>query len=48
MLTRRYGMQQFMDPKSAALIEFSRKSGPGSFNLMELMSDLGYVSEIFR
>ncbi len=40
-------MQHFMDPKSVALIGISRKSGPGSFNLMEIMSDFGYSGEIY-
>jgi len=40
-------MQQFMDPKSVALIGISRKSGPGSFNLMEIMADFGYSGEIY-
>jgi acyl-CoA synthetase (NDP forming) len=40
-------MQHFMDPKSVALIGISRKSGPGSFNLMEIMTDFGYSREIY-
>jgi len=40
-------MHQFMDPKSVALIGISRRSGPGSFNLMEIMSDFGYCGEIY-
>ena len=40
-------MQHFMDPKSVALIGISRKSGPGSFNLMEIMSAFGYSGEIY-
>ena len=40
-------MQHFMDPKSVALIGISRKSGPGSFNLMEIMSDFGYSGKIY-
>jgi len=40
-------MQHFMDPGSVALIGISRKSGPGSFNLMEIMSDFGYGGEIY-
>ena len=40
-------MQPFMDPKSVALIGISRRSGPGSFNLMEIMSDFGYYGEIY-
>ena len=42
-----YFLQHFMDPKSVALIGISRKSGPGSFNLMEIMSDFGYSGEIY-
>jgi acetate---CoA ligase (ADP-forming) len=40
-------MQNFMEPKSVALIGISRKSGPGSFNLMETMSNFGYTGEIY-
>jgi len=40
-------MQPFMDPKSVALIGISRRSGPGSFNLMETMCDFGYSGEIY-
>jgi len=40
-------MHPFMDPKSVALIGISRRSGPGSFNLMEIMSDFGYSGEIY-
>ena len=40
-------MQLFMDPKSVALIGISRRSGPGSYNLMEIMSDFGYSGEIY-
>ena len=40
-------MQHFMEPKSVALIGISRKSGPGSFNLMETMSNFGYTGEIY-
>jgi len=40
-------MQNFMDPKSVALIGISRRSGPGSFNLMETMCDFGYSGEIY-
>jgi len=36
-----------MDPKSVALIGISRKSGPGSFNLMEIMAGFGYGGEIY-
>ena len=40
-------MQPFMDPQSVALIGISRRSGPGSFNLMEIMSDFGFAGEIY-
>ncbi len=40
-------MQNFMDPKSVALIGISRKSGVGAFNLMEIMSDFGYTGKIY-
>ncbi len=40
-------MQIFMDPKSVALIGISRRSGPGSFNLMEIMFDFGYSGDIY-
>ena len=40
-------MQQFMDPESVALIGISRRSGPGSFNLMEVMSNFGYTGKIY-
>lgn len=36
-----------MDPKSVALIGISRKRGPGSFNLMEVMTEFGYSGEIY-
>ena len=36
-----------MNPRSVALIGISRKSGPGSFNLMELMSAFGFDGEIY-
>ena len=47
MTTVGYCMQDFMDPGSVALIGISRKSGPGAFNLMEIMSDFGYSGEIY-
>ncbi len=40
-------MKAFMEPKSVALIGISRKSGPGSFNIMENMIDYGYRGRIF-
>jgi acetyltransferase len=44
---RGYYMQNFMNPKSVALIGISRRSGPGSFNLMEIMSDFGFPGQIY-
>ncbi len=40
-------MKNFMEPKSVALIGISRKSGPGSFNLMENMIEFGFSGKIF-
>lgn len=40
-------MQNFMEPKSVALIGISRKSGPGAFNLMENMIKFGFPGAIF-
>jgi acetyltransferase len=40
-------MKHFMDPGSVALIGISRRSGPGAFNLMEVMFDFGYSGEIY-
>lgn len=40
-------MQMFMNPRNVALIGISRKSGPGSFNLMEIMSAFGFGGEIY-
>jgi len=40
-------MKAFMEPKSVALIGVSRKSGPGSFNIMENMMQYGYKGRIF-
>jgi len=40
-------MKAFMEPKSVALIGISRKSGPGSFNIMENMIHYGYRGRIF-
>jgi acyl-CoA synthetase (NDP forming) len=46
-LRKGYCMQNFMDPKSVALIGISRKSGAGAFNLMEIMTDFGYTGKIY-
>jgi len=40
-------MKNFMEPESVALIGVSRKSGPGSFNLMENMIRFGFSGKIF-
>lgn len=40
-------MKKFMEPKSVALIGISRKSGPGSFNIMENMVRFGFSGKIF-
>ena len=40
-------MQNFMEPKRVALIGISRRSGAGSFNLMENMRAFGFGGEIF-
>ena len=40
-------MKAFMEPESVALVGISRKSGPGSFNLMEIMIDFGFSGRIF-
>jgi acyl-CoA synthetase (NDP forming) len=40
-------MKNFMEPESVALIGLSRKSGPGSFNLMENMTGFGFSGKIF-
>jgi len=40
-------MKKFMEPESVALIGISRKSGPGSFNVMENMIEFGFSGKIF-
>jgi acetyltransferase len=40
-------MKNFFEPESVALIGISRKSGPGSFNLMERMIQFGFPGEIY-
>ena len=40
-------MKHFMEPKSVAIIGISRRSGPGSYNLMENMINYGYKCKIF-
>ena len=40
-------MKNFMEPEGVALIGISRKSGPGSFNLMENMIKFGFSGKIF-
>lgn len=40
-------MKAFMEPKSVAFIGITRKSGPGSFNIMENLIHYGYKGKIF-
>ncbi|MBW2616703.1 MAG: CoA-binding protein [Deltaproteobacteria bacterium] len=40
-------MRYFMEPESTAIIGISRRSGPGSYNLMENMLHYGYQGRIF-
>jgi acyl-CoA synthetase (NDP forming) len=40
-------MKKFFEPESVALIGISRKSGPGSLNLMERMIQFGFSGQIF-
>ena len=40
-------MKNFMEPESVALIGITRKSGPGSFNLMENMIKFGFSGKIY-
>ena len=40
-------MKNFFEPKSVALIGISRKSGPGSLNLMERMIQFGFPGKIY-
>ena len=40
-------MKDFFEPESVALIGISRKSGPGSLNLMERMIQFGFPGEIY-
>ena len=40
-------MKNFMEPRSVALIGITRKSGTGSFNLMENMIKFGFSGKIF-
>jgi len=40
-------MKDFMEPGSVALIGISRKTGPGSFNLMENMIRFGFSGKIY-
>ncbi len=40
-------MKHFMEPQSVAIIGISRRSGPGSYNLMENMINYGYPGKIF-
>ena len=40
-------MKNFFEPENVALIGISRKSGPGSLNLMERMIQFGFRGQIF-
>ena len=40
-------MRNFMEPDSVAIIGIRRKTGPGSFNLMENMISFGFSGKIF-
>ncbi|MBW2095030.1 MAG: CoA-binding protein [Deltaproteobacteria bacterium] len=40
-------MNHFMEPRSVAIIGISRRSGPGSYNLMENMLHYGFKGKIF-
>ncbi len=40
-------MKHFMEPRSVAIIGISRRSGPGSYNLMENMLHYGFKGKIF-
>lgn len=39
-------MKSFMEPDSVALIGISRKTGRGSFNLMENMPSFGFSGDL--
>ncbi|UCF84926.1 MAG: CoA-binding protein [Desulfobacteraceae bacterium] len=40
-------MKYFMEPQSVAIIGISRRSGPGSYNLMENMINFGFQGKLF-
>jgi acetyltransferase len=40
-------MKNFMEPESVALVGISRRSGPGSYNLMEIMINFGFTGRMF-
>jgi acetyltransferase len=40
-------MKVFLEPRCVAIVGISRRSGPGSFNLMENMINFGYEGEIY-
>ena len=42
---RKDRLDLFMNPRSVAIVGASRKSGPGSFNLIENMRAFGYDGE---
>ena len=40
-------MKYFMEPENVAIIGVSRRSGPGTYNLMENMLRYGYRGKIY-
>ena len=46
-MLRHHPLDTFMDPKSVAVIGVSRKTGQGSFNLIENMMAFGYEGKIY-
>ncbi|MGW8302417.1 MAG: CoA-binding protein, partial [Desulfobacterales bacterium] len=47
LMLRHHPLDTFMDPKSVAVIGVSRKTGQGSFNLIENMMAFGYEGKIY-
>ncbi|HEX77706.1 MAG TPA: hypothetical protein G4O03_04760 [Dehalococcoidia bacterium] len=40
-------MKRFLEPKSVAIVGASRDTGPGSFNVLEVLLESGYSGEIY-
>lgn len=40
-------MKRFLEPKSVAIVGASRDTGPGSFNLLEILLESGYSGEVY-